>query len=723
MKNKFLRMKKESQSVILVLLLSAIAMGKGLAQSSMGTDFWVTFLPNYDDGNSLSLIAAGPRACTGSIVNPLTNWSTTFNVNVGTTTIIDIPKSQAYSYNVSDCSLNIGLHVTSTDTISLFASNFQEHTFDVTDVLPTLSLGTDYVVQMYSPAFKGLNRTISERDEIKDIEHDRSEFSIVTTEDNTNVQILLSCNSMNGHYANRPFTITLNAGQCYQLMASEYGDFSGSQISVTNGKKIAVFAGNLCTLVPNNCTACDHIVEQMMPITCWGQHFIITNSMMRSNDIVRITALNNNCQIIKDGNLLTTINARQTYQFEITSSTPAVYLETSEPSSVYLYFTGASCGGENGDPSMVIVSPIEQKISNVTFSTFNSGASQYHYVNIITDSDKVSTMRLDGNNISSDFHPVSGNADYCYARMQVSHGSHTLSNAMGGFVGHVYGLGWCESYAYSVGSMAINLTSQMLVDGQMASESPNGFTYCGGEMVNFDLNLNFTPSQVLWDFDDGQTDTGYPLSHSYSHAGYYQVSCEIYKMENGQNVLVTTLNTFVHVENAALVIDGLTLVAISTDLWPGVYNYCISDSTELSSCTITWECSNPEWMLIPSNDPYWCSLIATTVGNANLTATAVCNSGCNASASLSINASYFDMEENGMRNVSLFPNPTNAHVTIQVPQLSQVRIHNNIGSIVKEFIFEKTDKVSLDISDLKQGVYFVDIITATGNTNKCLIKL
>lgn len=332
-------------------------------------------------------------------------------------------------------------------------------------------------------------------------------------------------------------------------------------------------------------------------------------------------------------------------------------------------------------------------------------------------------MQLDGNDISSQFQIVSGNTDYSYARIQVNHGTHTLSNLDGGFVAHVYGLGFQESYAYSVGSMAINLSSQMLVDGQIASESSNGFTYCGGEMVNFDLNLSFTPSQVLWNFGDGQTDTGYPLGHSYSHVGDYQVSCEIYKTENGQNVLVTTLNTVVHVENTALLLDGLTQVAISTDLWPGVYNYCISDSTELYSCTIAWECSNPEWMLIPTNDSYWCTLIVTTVGNANLTATAVCNSGCNASASLSINASYFDVEENGMGSVSLFPNPTNTQVTIQAPQLSQVRIHNNIGSIVKEFVFEKTDKVSLDLSDLKQGVYFVDIITAIRKTNKCLIKL
>ena len=104
---------------MLVLLLIAAGVTKGYSQSTMGKDFWVSFLPNSDDESvNLSLIAAGSRACSGTIVNPRTNWSTNFNVSPGVTTNISIPKTQAYHFMGSDCILNTAMQVVSTDSIS-----------------------------------------------------------------------------------------------------------------------------------------------------------------------------------------------------------------------------------------------------------------------------------------------------------------------------------------------------------------------------------------------------------------------------------------------------------------------------------------------------------------------------------------------------------------------------------------------------------------------------
>ena len=107
----------------------------------------------------------------------------------------------------------------------MYASNFKAFTYDLTNVLPTPSLGSNYVIQTYE---------------------DYSEFSIVAVEDNTTVDITLAENSIS-HTAGRLFSVTLNAGQCYQVQASRNFlnvDFSGSTISANGNKKIAVFAGN-----------------------------------------------------------------------------------------------------------------------------------------------------------------------------------------------------------------------------------------------------------------------------------------------------------------------------------------------------------------------------------------------------------------------------------------------------------------------------------------------
>ena len=542
--------------------------------------------------------------------------------------------------------------------------------------------------------------------------------------------------------------------------------------------------------------------------------------MLRTNDIICITSLNDNCQIKKDGVLLTTINAKQTYQHTIYSNHPSTYIETSEPSMVYLYYTGSQCGGSNGDPSMVIINPIEQKIKNVTFSTFNSGASQYHYVNVVTDSDKVSSMYLDGNSIESYFNIVSGNTDYSFARININHGSHTLSCLNGGFVAHVYGLGKDESYAYSVGAMAMDLTSQLLVDGLYVNDNPNGFAFCGSEVINFDLNLNYHPSRVSWDFCDGTSGGGFPVSHEYDRIGSYQVICDIYKIDNDQEVLVSTLNTTIQVnatyetylyatsceqydwfeqtynksgiytyplqsshgcdsllildltikhgyndtiyetvcdslpwtlepngylyesglytyhekcsndcdsiinlnlivnKTPDLVIHGETQLAISSDLWPGIYRFCIADSLELNNCSITWSCSNPDWIFLPETEPYWCKLLVSTLGNANLKAVTHCNTGCDAEYSLHLYSWYYDIDEIEKQPVFIYPNPVQKSLNIKTHQLTNIKMFNCFGQIVYKNNYDKLDSANLDVENMPGGIYYLEITTTTGRIIK-----
>ena len=528
------RLKKNIMMGLLVLVLSFFGMCDAFAQSTIGTDFWATFMPNSSsEASELNLIATGPRSCSGTITNPNTGWSASFTVTPGLITNVNIPKEHCYNHTSSETPVNIGLHIVATDSISLYASNFRSASFDVTCVLPTPSLGDEYIIQNYP-------YSTTER---------CAEMSIVAVENNTVVDITLTCNSVGGHTPNSPFSVTLNAGQCCQVLTATNNEMSGSHVQARNQKKIAVFGGARSTNVPTaEYSFADHVVEQMMPITTWGNHFVVTQSRLRNNDVIRVTSLNNNCQIRKNGALLTTINARETYQFEITSDEPSCYIETTEPAAVFLYLTSQAYGGTNGDPSMVIINPIEQQIDAVTFSTFNSGNSSYHYVNIVTDTDKVSGMRLDGNNIASQFTQVNGNANYSFARIEIMHGSHTLSNTIGRFVAHVYGLGSAQSYAYSVGGMAINLTSQLLIEDIPSSQLPNGYDVCQGEAVHFNLQLNYNMSMANWNFGDGGTSSGCPVTHTYNAPGNYTVTCNVYQLEQGQNVLVATLTSVIHVK-------------------------------------------------------------------------------------------------------------------------------------------------------------------------------
>ena len=227
---------------------------------------------------------------------------------------------------------------------------------------------------------------------------------------------------------------------------------------------------------------------------------------------------------------------------------------------------------------------------------------------------------------------------------------------------------------------------------------------------SYDINLN----DAVCDFypwasapDGFLTQTG-----NYTYEGYSMYGCDS----------IVNLDLVVH-QTPKLEIQGLTEVAVSTDLWSGIYNYCLADSTELQGCDIHWSCSNPDWIVLSTTDPIWCRLIAKSLGQATLTAVSDCEHGCNTSYSLVINASNFDVDENEAQKIVLFPNPTRGQVSIQAPQLRQVNFINNLGMVSKVLSFESTDMVSINVNDLAQGFYVVEIITAQGKTSKKLFVL
>ena len=799
-----------------------------MAQSTVGKDFWVTFLPNYEHvawnniNNTLELIVTGKRPCSGRVTNPNTHWSTTFEVQSGLSTTVSIPMEGNYQNGSisfeddSDCILNQGLHIVTTDSVSLYAYNKLDSHYifcgEATCVLPTQSLGDTYSIQAY-PSYQS--------------ETDLSEFSIIAVENNTVVDINLTEQTANGHEPNTPFSVTLQAGQCYQILsASSYvirRDFSGTHIKARNGKRIAVFAGNNNAKV-NGCY--NHLYEQMMPVSSWGQQFVVTGTdgLVPTKNFVRITALNNFCEIKRNGVPVDTIHARQTYEYEMTSSIPADFVETSEPAQVYLYFT-PSAGANSHAPAMVVISPLEQRIKDVTFCTFNAtNENQNHYVNIVTETDLVSSMKLDGGSISSQFHPVPYNNGFSYARIQIQHGTHILSNDSGGmneggFIAHVFGMGEADnSYAYSTGCMVVSLTSQIMVENHYSTGFANGFWYCEDATVNFSLFTNFEVSHADWRFGDNTTGTGTEIAHQYPQAGNYNVSCDVYMLSSqGQDSLMSTLTTKIHIQQPTeqdlytsecdsytwngetytesgiytyhghsiggcdsivnmhltlhptltmhydtticnqyewhdsiytrsgiythlegqtsfgcdsiaelhltieqttpIQILGMTQLYYASDIWPGVYYYYVTDSTAANYGRIQWECSNPDWILSPKSD-YCCMIIVNAPGSGILSATTT--DGCITTTSIQLQANGLGFDKSIDNGIILYPNPAQTIVNLTVPQLRHVTIYSSMGQKVKDIAAIRSDSLCIDISELKQGIYFVEIITSLGKAARQL---
>lgn len=566
---------------VAILFLVCLIVPNCFAQSTVGTDFWVTFMPNLrleeqHPQRALYLKMTAERACSGTITNPRTNWSSEFNVAVNQITTLEIPLEQATNEEASDTILDIGLHVVATDSISLFAFNFREYSLDASCIFPVKALGDDYLVQCY--AQNSINGDTAMR----------SELSVMALEDNTMVEIQLTSDTKGGHHAGNTFFVVLDAGQCYQVqsvpLGEQDGNLSGTRVRSLEGKKIAVFAGDRGTYIPDSdpfCGAADMIFEQMTPINTWGKRFIVTNTERRYYDRVRVTAANDNCQVFVDGVLQTTIGAFETYEFETHPETPAILLETSEPTEVFMYLTGAlyhQLDPPIGDPSMVRICPLEQTMDYVTFPIFANGHCTDQYVNIVVATAFVQNMVMNGQNIAFRFSEVASYPEYSFAKIQLGAGVHTLSNPLGGFVAHAYGFGRGESYAFSLGVHSQELVSQIIVNDENAALHPSGFDICQNDAPEFDIQTSFDCSLAQWDFGDGTTGTGYPITHAFPEEGDYAVSCDAYKNEQGQNVLVSTLTTTIHVHPNYMSETHLTVCDVyETDsiiyTESGVYEY------------------------------------------------------------------------------------------------------------------------------------------------------
>lgn len=546
---------KRPRILLLSLFACLFALPTAFSQdvSTQGTEFWVSFLGNgfktrFDTWSGepdftwlrIQLIVSAKRDCNCTIKNPNTNYEQTFHVNANSTYLFDdIPWNEAYmELEEHGQILNKGLRITADDTVSVYCANIAEVSFDASYVLPTPALGNDYIIQTYnqsttSNSFYGSYYT--------------SAFLIVATEDGeTTVDITPTVNTLDGHTAHNEYSITLRKGETYQVRShnnySGSRDLSGTRVTARDCKKIAVFNGNNLTMVPDGGNDSDCIFEQAMPLAAWGRKFVVTASLGRQlNDIVKITSAHDNNEILRNGEVLASLNAGESTTFELRQSNKSCFIDASQSCAVYLYNHSKDDDSwydeGTGAPSMVWIAPIEQRINEITFSTFNYESEHDthiddHYVNIIVNADDIQHVYLDNELLpSSEFEPVNGTTEYRFIRKQIDHGAHHLSCA-NGFNAHVYGFGHAKGYAYLVGSKATDLSTTILINDETVQQSDT-ISSCSLNPITFGAEINYQNFEVEWDFGDGTPHShDITTTHTYNNYGLYEVNLTVTSEES-----------------------------------------------------------------------------------------------------------------------------------------------------------------------------------------------
>ena len=572
-------MKKHFKLVLLVVLFACYCIPSwAQVPSTEGQDFWVTFMQwnqyisKDEDKKSreLKLTISAVNECDVHIENTTTGFKRDIHVPANSSVEEVISRGYGNENNENSCyikenetpNLYRALHVTSTEKISLFAGNYVNKSFDAANVLPTPALLDDYLIQTYPP---------SDHEDKPQGSH----FAIIAVEDGeTTVDYNLTAKTEGGKTGAQ--SVTLKKGQVWYVWTGknkdDAADLSGTTVKARNGKKIAVFQGCPHTNVPNLVRDRDHLFSQAMPTAYWGSEFGITASRKHRRDIVAVMALNDGTEVYinaKDGEprLVHTFDFSQDkkhyWTFEIGEEVaycadnegqspshgklpaPLVidsscYLTTSCPAGVHLFMVSNRYDNVVpkvdddtlvSDPAMLWISPIEQVIKEINFATYKTQQAKFHFMNILTDSANVKTMTWNGQSIAKYFHPLMGNPDYSFARIEINEGNHNLKGYTG-FLAHVYGYGERESYAYSCGSSTVQRSitfngMPLMID----SIYPGHF--CVDKDIEMKLNIgNNNYESVKWDFGDGTTyisdanatnQEKRTATHAYSIPGWYDL--------------------------------------------------------------------------------------------------------------------------------------------------------------------------------------------------------
>ncbi len=362
------------------------------------------------------------------------------------------------------------IHIVSDNPMNIFAMNWSPLSADAAVIFPVDAIGNEYYAMCYEPH-------INENPNGTPGMGKNSEFVVVASEDNTQVTITPTKITDQLRPADVPFSIILNKGELYQVQSMNHanlagqGDLTGSHI--VSDKPVAFYSGSWSTTIPatSNVSAWDHLYEQIPPVRSWGRKFVTVPLKGRSEDIFRIIASKDSTNIRIGTNNPFTLNKGNFYEFVLKQDQPSL-IESDHPILLAQYMVsnsvdkppGVSQNNWDGDPLMLIISPVDQTREAVTFVAYDSpNIKSKFFVNVVTKIESTPYIMLDGLPIAFQELPNTG---YSYAQVPITKGNHNLNSSLAGngFIAYVYGYGGVESYGYGVG---FNLSIKLDLGGDI----------------------------------------------------------------------------------------------------------------------------------------------------------------------------------------------------------------------------------------------------------------
>lgn len=443
-----------------------------------GTEFWLGFPQNHTVfGVEPSFFISSEEHATVTIEIPSLNYSETYFVDPFVASKVDLPNSViTSSYGIVT---DNGVKVSADVDVTVYGLSRLQFTTDAFLGFPTDVIGTEYIALGWGGENAGANGP--------------SQLLVVGSQNDTNVSIF------NPHVEVEDSLIefTLNAGEVYQFKQDDNSDISGAQIF--SSSPVAVFAGHECANIPNDSTFyCDHVVEQLPPVSAWGRQFITAPLANRLNgDTFRIIASEDSTVISIDGSVVSTINRGEFYETQLEN---ASLITTTEPVLLFQYSNGTTYDNVTSDPFEMMIPPFEQFLDSYTFAAPTEGFAE-NFANVVVKTSDAANLRLDDEFVDVNHFIAIEGTEYSYAQLPISLGSHTLDGALAGVF--VYGYDDFDSYGYAGGlSLSqVALAENLLLDDEYKIQDGEA---CFNATVTDELGEVLSDIRVDFTIDDLQ---------------------------------------------------------------------------------------------------------------------------------------------------------------------------------------------------------------------------
>lgn len=408
-----------------------------------------------------------------------------------------------------------GIHIQSNVPIVAYAHIYGSASSGATMLLPVEAWGQSYV---------SVN---SEQSYGSDC---YSWMYVIAQKDNTVVEIIPStltrAQDRTGLRPGVAKQITLMKGQIYQIIgANQNADANGNGGTSSDGRNltgtkvrsiagvggecfpIAVFSGSSRTANPTGCGSGggDNDNQQLFPTHAWGKRYVtapFSNSASASSFATcsyKIVVKDPATQVKKNGVVMSGMNPAGYYYYE---SSTADYIEADKPIQVAQFMTGGSCiANGDGDPEMIILSPLEQATKRVGFYRNIKENINTNYLTLVIPTQGISSLRIDNSPTYtySYAHPNLPGYSIVIKRWNPSAQAQCIVYSDSAFNAITYGEGSVESYGYNAGTNVNNLNAIGSVHNQLdptVAEHP--FT-CTNTPVELSVLMAYQPTQLVWE--------------------------------------------------------------------------------------------------------------------------------------------------------------------------------------------------------------------------------